>query len=864
METLTTKTPKPSVRLIKDETALEKRDRLLRGVNPETIRNAWFALSHVFLDENALVVDIGCHDGAMTYAMAVMRPKLRFIGMDKNRREINKARETFQLPNLDYKVGDATTDVFEPESVDCIINSYTLHSIYSGSRYSEHIVQKTLDAQFSALKKEGFMFIRDYTRPPPLQYILMEMPDTPSKGEAIKDLSEPDFLVWYSENARPRNDPGTGGFFVEELPPRLPKTRLFRLPYKWAYEFILRKDNRAQAEQELPIEYTFFTAHDFEKTVRNMGARVRYCGPHWDDDTVEKYYEGRFTLYMDNGTFLGSPPTCFVMVAQKMAERRSLHIEERRPSSSAENKLTITTMRDNKSGRLCDVVARNERTCDILPYCVDSDGFLKVYLHDGVARSVTNAVARAGENIHGKKWSGHMIDAIAVDEALLAENIEDDEKRTALLCRDYLGLTPKNGAKIEKGSGYYPAPDFINEFVQTFYLEVQHAPGSMTPKPGIAGLGRFQARGKIRELDAQQVLDAIGLGLIPNSKLELQILALFNHLKIPAESWIQKKVNIKRGEITARADLAKIVTQLKASQTRFKDIKGSAGELRAVHSVFVEEGHTRGTISGLSAQDVDFVVHDHETVNRAVVLPLTKNMKHEVHAGFLLDAMPVPEKRDGKSVMICAPTFELPREITNYRLARKFIAEKFAVLPEMVIKMGEPYYTHVDMTPQKMYPFAVAVPPDFMEDPNIIFLPLYQLALLNRRNDLNKSMHMMTMLGRSFKYLGDDLKFDAAHESKMMANIERTFKDPDWGFPIHYEQPAFLKENPASVSPQSYNDLKSGTPFHAQAETARVVTSAKPLTNKPQPISENEFEEDVSQFLSDLKQFDEQLKPDKW
>ena len=49
---------------------LERRDMLLKAVDTDTIRKAWFTLSHLLLDEGSKVVDMGCDDWAVTYAMA--------------------------------------------------------------------------------------------------------------------------------------------------------------------------------------------------------------------------------------------------------------------------------------------------------------------------------------------------------------------------------------------------------------------------------------------------------------------------------------------------------------------------------------------------------------------------------------------------------------------------------------------------------------------------------------------------------------------------------------------------------------------------------------------------------------------------
>lgn len=262
------------------ESYIEACNLLLKNIEPAVIRKAWFTLSHLLLDEGAKVVDMGCDDGQMTYAMAAMSPKLKFIGIDKSKRQINKAKEQYKLFNLDFQVGEATADIFDEESIDAIINSYVLHEVFSGSRYSERIVSETLYSQFHALKKGGVMFIRDFARPPPGEFVLLELPDKPSTGSDLARFSDADLLIWYAEHARPRQDAGCGGFFLEELPQRFPKTRLFRLPYKWAYEFIMRKDDRSHWETELPMEYTFFTPRDFRKELSELGARVQYSAPY--------------------------------------------------------------------------------------------------------------------------------------------------------------------------------------------------------------------------------------------------------------------------------------------------------------------------------------------------------------------------------------------------------------------------------------------------------------------------------------------------------------------------------------------------------------------------------------------------------
>ena len=441
------------------ETAKQRRDRLLQGIEPNIIRDAWFALSHLFLADGEKVVHIASGDGLMTYIMAILRPRQHFIGIDKDRRVVNKARETYNLDNLEFITGDATHDIFEPESLDAVINSYSLHEIYSNARYNENTVRQALEKQFKALKKEGLMFIRDYASPQEEEFVMIELPDEEGTGETPESFSDAEFLEWYAQNARPKSDLGTGGFFLEELPQLYPGTRLFRLPYKWAYEFILRKDTRTNSHKELPLEYTYFTDREFRKELRNFGARVTYSGPYWDEAVIAKNFEGKFKLYDDRGTVLDHPPTCFTAVARKMADRKSLRIEERRPSGQSETTISIQAMRDIKTGRIRDVVTKQNQNCNIIPYRIDKEGHLKVYLHDGLARSIANAVPRSGENILGKRWSSHMIEPINVRLDLIVDMDEIDHKKTVLFARDHIGLKPEDSKTVlQKGRGYYPAP----------------------------------------------------------------------------------------------------------------------------------------------------------------------------------------------------------------------------------------------------------------------------------------------------------------------------------------------------------------------------------------------------------------------
>ena len=850
---------------------IQRRNALLTEKNiPNKITwQAWLMLSHMILDEGARVAHMGCDDGALSYAMAALYPEIQIIGIDNDKRKVNKARVSYDLPNLEFRHANIAEKFTKKGAFDAIINAFVLHEIYSNTRYTTDSIHETFKNHFHMLKDNGLMFIQDYAKPPPEIYVKLEIPDEESTGKALKDLSEADLLTWYSEHARPRNDSGTGGFFLDELPEKTPGTRLFRIPYRWAYEFIMRKDDRKNWEKELPIEYTFFTQQEFRQAIRKHGARASYTAPHWDEDYLQENFREKFQLLKDDDTPMGYPPTSFIVVARKMAQRKSLLIHERRPTKTDESKLKITAMRNHQTGEIVDIVGRDEQIGEIIPYRIDPEtGRLKIYLHDGVPRSITNSVPRNGVSIDDRRWSGHMIEPISLpQEHIPNTQIEPAEliKDTKNFAKKYLGLETKLNQPLKLGPDYFPAPDFVDELVNTYYLEVKKSKGHIEPQTHLIGTKNFQEKGYIREVDAQQILDAITVGKIPSARLELQILFLFNHLNIKSENWGQKDVTWKIGEIKQKTSLRDVLDKYGSEGKVFKEAGGSAGQLRSVHSIFVEEGQTKGSVAGLSARDLDFVVHNEQTINTAVVLPLSKGLKKDVHAGFTLKQMPIPERHKGSSSIISAPSFNLPAHITNIKLAREYIAEQMGVLPDMVIKMGESYFSHIGISQQKIHPFAVIVPEGKPKDPGTQFIPFYQFMLL--RKSLSKDTHFMVILARAYRYLHEDIQMDFSR--RVSAIVKERFEQvkPEWTLPLTFEPSPIRK--PIKDTPEIEKELENNIDTKKdknkepeKLEKQKSIQASETLRNdkeyKPKPENNinlsAEFEHEFEDFIDTLEQ----------
>lgn len=759
---------------LEDPKLYEKRIRRLKTIPAPTLRKAWFSMAHLLLPTGAVVADMGCEDGAVTYAMAALNPRQNFIGIDMDEEAIAQAKRIYNLPNLSFVAADISSGAWmEPESLDAIINSFILHEVYSGSQYNDRKVVQTLESQFALLKKNGMMFVRDFALQYPGEYALIELPDVPSRGRDPQTMTEIDLLLWYADHALPKEDPGCHGFFIEELPARAPQTRLFRLPYKWAYEFIMRKDNRMLLKEELHKEYTFYTQREFRKTLRSLGARTLYSAPLWDEKVIEKRFKGRFRLYDDNGAALGMPPTSFIAIAQKVGDRQSLNLEERRPSQKSEtNRLRVTAMRNERTGQIVDIVSRDVDITEVIPYRVTEQGRLNVFVHEGLPRGIINAVSRCGKDLDGKQWSGHMMEALAVPtDIVVTVEKSSDIKDTIKFCRDYLGLKPAIAAKLEPGDAYYPAPDYIDDVIKTRYLRVAEREGAIEPLAVMDDIRGFATAGRVREVDAQDVLDSIAVGMTPNARLEMQILALCRRLKIKAETWNDSPLVLEESEPETMFDGKDFMRLKSLGDDRYKEVKGTAGQLRTVQSIFVDQGWVDGGVSGLASRDMEFVISDDKTLNKAVILPMTK-CNNDVLVGMEVEYLPVPQRQDGSGIVMKAPSVILPREVTDIHQAKKYIGELFKIPPENVWRLGESYFCHAGITPQRVFPFAISAPGK-AENPvggPIQFAPMkYIWSVMDKVGDWKYDMNFISATRKAYRFLGYDselnLKWAAGREA---------------------------------------------------------------------------------------------------
>ena len=145
----------------------------------------------------------------------------------------------------------------------------------------------------------------------------------------------------------------------------------------------------------------------------------------------------------------------------------------------------------------------------------------------------------------------------------------------------------------------------------------------------------------------------------------------------------------------------------------FEDTQDSRRDAsaRRFKSVFVpKEGRVGQTTRGLSTQDIEFVISHDGIENIAAIMPLARDGDNALVIGLEPQILPVPNRLGGDGAMLNVPSFVLPPDVRNIGEAKVWIAGKFHVKPEHVSQLGESYFTHTGVTPQRIYPFVVANP----------------------------------------------------------------------------------------------------------------------------------------------------------
>lgn len=674
-----------------------------KDLSPTIIRKASYIAAHLLLNKNMTVVVVGAGEGTLSSLLAHIKPDAQFIGIDEDGHAVAKVRKEFKAPNLKFLKGDHNNLPFDTGSIDAIINADTLNKVYSSCRYNPLAVSECLTNHISVLKPDGVMVILTHEKASRDSFVMINLPR--DAGTKDKEL-----LLRFSEQAHPVETSDCRGFFIEEQPPRLPNTYLYKLPLHWAHEFVLYKYHEDTKDIDISQEFSFYSYKDYQRILNELGTRVLYAAPDWDPAQIEKLQQANLRLYWENGHPAPLPPTSFILVCQKIGQRKSLKISERRPINQAEfDHLKIEAYKDTCTGKVREYVSRDEKLSDILPYRLKEDGRIEVFLHFNAPTPLQNIVKRKGHNLANKTWSGHSIQALSIPVNVLSE-AEKSGARALMAClKTYTGLKHELESDLASGPSFLISPDFINRFVETHFASVQAPKTKIEPEIWASQPGGFSNNGEVKGFDAHEIMEAIEVGYIPNMRLGVQIQKLLsmnknNHSRRtakPGQDLTPKTYPLDSSNVLNSNDIFNETAP--NDSFVFKKARGRTGAIRLYKSTFVDSGYDQNTAIGLTSKQVEFALEEKNSINLVSILPLVKDELGNNFIGFETQQNPLAQKYYGQSGMISLPKLFMPFEMQNSFQIRSFIAQHFNAEPQDILALDGPYFADINISPRRLY-----------------------------------------------------------------------------------------------------------------------------------------------------------------
>jgi ubiquinone/menaquinone biosynthesis C-methylase UbiE len=642
------------------------------------------ASSSVFYDPTPgnTIVDVGMASGTSSNILALLFPQLNIIGVDINPTMVDIASQTYQLPNLEFRMDDGEKlNTFDEKTISGFFNCSSIHHITSFNGYEPYRAFSTLRRQTELLKTGGIIVVRDFVKPPEME-IFLELSDVPEKDKP----TDAEILVDFSKTARALANSNEKGFPLKEVRSTLKNTRRFLLYFADAVEFIRRKDYYDNWNIELQEEYGYYTQKEFEDIFANLGLRTVVSYPIYNPWIIRNRYRGKFTLYDKNLNDIGFPPTNYLIAGEKVVKQGS-SIKIVRHLPVTENLfLKYNSYKEAETQKIVDVVSRPNSVVDIIPYYCNN-GNIEVIAKHGYPRPIVN-IETDSPVIDQKHYSGYITEGLT---ASFHQSIEP-------ILIERANIESQDISKIEKSLEYFTSPGGINEKVESIFVELKKSPLEDLEAKNYSG---FTNSGSLRKYDAIQLLKTAQTGALVEARLELNIYNLLRKLDVNFPPWLGEKIEIEELTIPHITPLHSIWEK---EDNRFTPTSHSAGYLQNHRAKFAEVGIQN------SENILEYVTPLNFSTNTLVTIPVAK-YNNEIYVGLEIRNLPVPQLYNGNSCIPVIPACRLPKEIKNYKDLENFI-QKMKIYETPIRhfrKLGEKFFPSVGVTPEQVYPYVVSL-----------------------------------------------------------------------------------------------------------------------------------------------------------
>lgn len=693
-----------------DDTAYE---RYLAGMDLSMRQK--IALTAAHLLGEGTVADMGMGSGSGSAALAGLYPRLKVVGVDVNPEMVRRAAERYSLSNLSFVTGNVAERVFAPGSLTGIFDSSVLHHVTSFSGYDHAAAGRALEQQVTQLAFGATLIVRDFVAPA-TERVLFDVPaDDGDDSDHPRTASSARLLERFAREFRPLS--ATPGFYLKPLSAASDVRsgwRRYELDHRMAVEFLLRKDYREDYDSELLEEYTYYTQAEFEGVFSKLGLRLLASMPVYNPWIVKHRFENRAELRALDGHPLELPPTNYLIVGERVPLDEGVRFEQQEPRAAVGFLELVAFERiDDQSRR--ELVRRPGTTLDIVPWFRDM-GALFVIVRRSHPRPVLEAPTDAV--LDDSTSVGYVTEPIlaVMSDAPLGMTVERTLREAAQIDADHI-------RSMREAGHYYPSPGGIVEEVRAVHVEV-------TPRFVITKLENasgFSTAGVVQAVDARQLLRAAQVGALPDARLELNVYELLVGMGEPLGPWIGAELDP--------------IPDSDGPTARFADVSLAARRCY------------RATEAGTHAAFLELKCHDFAEMNaagetlfvapREYVVPKTlstntlacallRRHRDEILLGIDEDDLAAAQAFTGTSALLVAPAWRIPKPVTSLGAAIAWVSvrlkETYGLSVATTTELGGRYRPSAGLTPEVVYPVAMAVTADAACPSRLHWVPLLEVV----------------------------------------------------------------------------------------------------------------------------------------
>lgn len=670
-------------------------ERYLAGMDASMQQKVALTAAHLLCQGR--VADMGMGSGTGSFSLAALYPGLTVVGVDVSEEMVEIARDKHDLPNLSFIVGDVAQPVFEPGSLDGILDSSVLHHVTTFTDYDRDAAARALRVQADALRDGGVLVVRDFLAPEVDDEIWLDVHDDDGHDDAKGDpsgCSTAALLHRFSLEFRSLHQ--SPGFAMTEVPsptqPELaPGRRRFALRRRHANEFVLRKDYRRDWTTEVMEEYTYLDQGGFERVFAGLGLRTLASTPIRNPWIVANRFEGKFAMWTTAGAPIALPPTNYVIVGERVAAGRGVRWQNAPAKTTGFLKLEHFAHR--ATGRVLDVVRRPHLTLDAIPWFVH-DNDLRVLARMSYPRPLLGL--GDGDGLDGSRPPGWVTEPLTViaDDKPWAQTVED-------ALHDRAAIEPKSILAMHQGATYYPSPGGIQEEVRSVFVQIDPV-FARTALPDSSG---FSSSGRVAAIEACQLLRAAQVGGLPDARLEMGVYALLRAQNRSPGPWIGAAIAVgDTGGHGSRTEPATLLAR--APRRAFGRARDGANFLE-VRATTVTECDRQG--APLHARVLEYVV-PRPLSSRTVATALLRMVDGVPCIGVDDDDLPAAQCIGGDSSLIVTPAWRLPRAIGQTAAARSWIGQRLRIDYGLRVghawDLGGRYHPAPGSTPEVVHPIA--------------------------------------------------------------------------------------------------------------------------------------------------------------